>query len=136
MKRCKPKRNYKVMTSKIRIVIRSFDHPNHESCISCYDRVILIKSPENNLKWKSRKNIWSEKHKSMNCERSFLVKTPCDTGDIRLLGQAKKDFRENAPTPPCLALYLTLRTRGYATWERIKEVSDTAGNLKEWRQSY
>jgi len=42
------------MTTKIRIVIRSFDHPNHESYILCYDRLILIKSPENNLKWKSR----------------------------------------------------------------------------------
>ena len=50
MNRCKPKRNYKVMTTKIRIVIRSFDYPNHESCISCYDRLTLIKSPENNLK--------------------------------------------------------------------------------------
>jgi len=59
MKRSKLKRNYKVMTTNIRIVIRSFDHENHESCISCYDRLILIKSPENNLKWKSRKNIWS-----------------------------------------------------------------------------
>ena len=48
----------------------------------------------------------------------------------------QKDCRENAPTPPCLALYLTLRTRGYAAWEGIKEVSDTTGNLKEWRQSY
>ena len=76
------------MTTKIRIVIRSFDHQNHESCISCYDRLILIKSPENNLKWKSRKNIWSTKHKSMNCV--FGVKAPCDSGDIRLLGQAKK----------------------------------------------
>jgi len=49
-KRSKPKRNYKVMTTKIRIVIRSFDHPNHEYYILCYDRLILIKSPENNLK--------------------------------------------------------------------------------------
>jgi len=56
MKRSKLKTNYKVMTTKICIVIGSFDH---ESCISCYDRLILIKSPENNLKWKSRKNIWS-----------------------------------------------------------------------------
>jgi len=45
-------------------------------------------------------------------------------------------FLTITPTPPCLALYLTLRTRGYAAWERIKEVSDTTGNLKEWRQSY
>jgi len=59
IKRSKLKRNYKVMTTKIRIVIRSFDHPNHESSISYYDRLILIKSPENNLKWKSSKNIWS-----------------------------------------------------------------------------
>jgi len=43
MKRSKLKRIYKVMTTKIRIVIRSFDHPNHESCISCYNRLILIK---------------------------------------------------------------------------------------------
>ena len=47
------------MTTKIRIVIPSIDHSNHESCISSYDRLILIKSPENNLKWKSIKNIWS-----------------------------------------------------------------------------
>jgi len=38
------------------------------------------------------------------------------------------------PTMP--ALYLTIRTRGYAAWEGIKEVSNTTGNLKEWWQSY
>ena len=43
---------------------------------------------------------------------------------------SQKDCRENAPTPPCLALYLNLRTRGYAAWERFKEVSDTTDNLK------
>ena len=32
------------MITKIRIVIRSFDHPNHESYILCYDRLILIKN--------------------------------------------------------------------------------------------
>ena len=29
-----------------------------------------------------------------------------------------------------------LKNKGYAAWEGIKEVSDTTGNLKEWRQSY
>jgi len=38
--------------------------------------------------------------------------------------------------PTMLALYLTLRTRGYAAREGIKEVSDTTGNLKERRQNY
>ena len=34
---------------------------------------------------------------------------------------SQKDCRQNAPTPPCPALYLTLRIRGYAAWERIKK---------------
>ena len=93
------------MTTNIRIVIRSFDHQNHESCILCYDRLT---------------------------KEVYLVKTPCDSGDIRLLGQAKK-ISERMLLPHHA---WPLRTRGYAAWERIKEVSDTTGNIKEWRQSY
>ena len=90
MKRCKPKRNYKVMTTKIRIVIRSFDHPNHESCISCYDRLILIKSPRTT--WNgNQENISGHKNiKAWIAKEVFSVKTPCDSGYVRLLGQAKK----------------------------------------------
>jgi len=72
----------------------------------------------------------------MNCERSFFGKKAVRLEGHKASRSSQKDCRENAPTPTCLALYLTLRTRGYAAWERIKEVSDTTGNLKEWWQSY
>jgi len=72
----------------------------------------------------------------MNCERSFFGYNAVRLGGHKTSWSSQKDCRENAPTRPCLALYLTLRTRGYEAWERIKEVSDTTGNLKEWRQSY
>ena len=59
----------------------------------------------------------------------------CDSGDIRLLGQAKKiAWRMLLPHHACPLPYL--KNKGYAAWEGIKEVSDTTGNLKEWRQSY
>jgi len=44
---------------------------------------------------------------------------------------SQKDCLQNAPAPPCLAIYLTLRIRRHAAWKRIKEVSDTTGNFKE-----
>jgi len=56
-------------------------------------------------------------------------------GGHKTTWSSQKDCRQNAPTPPLLAVYLTLRIRGYAAWQRIKEVSDTTGNLMEWRQS-
>jgi len=71
----------------------------------------------------------------MNCERCFFGQNTVRLGGHKTSSSSQKDCRQNTPTPPCLALYLTLRIRGYAAWERIKEVSDTTGNLKEWRQS-
>jgi len=60
----------------------------------------------------------------------FRLKRRATRGTYDFLVKPKRLLGE------CLALYLTLRTSGYAAWERIKEVSDTTGNLKEWRQSY
>ncbi|KAG5070609.1 hypothetical protein JHK84_032695 [Glycine max] len=64
------------------------------------------------------------------------VKTPCDSEDIRLLGQAKMPAECSYPTMPGPLPYLKKEKKwGYEAWERMREVSDTTGNLKEWRQS-
>ena len=64
----------------------------------------------------------------MNCESSFFGKNVVRLGGHKTSLSSQKDCWQNAPTPPYLALYLTLRIRGYIAWEKIKEVSDTTGN--------
>jgi len=56
--------------------------------------------------------------------------------DIRLLGQAKKIAGRMLIPHHAWPFTKPKEQGGYAAWERIKEVSDTTGNLKEWRQGY
>ena len=61
---------------------------------------------------------------------------PCDSGDISLLGQAKKIVGRMLLPHHAWPFTIPYKQGRYAAWERIKEESDTTGKLKEWRQSY
>ncbi|MFQ6619929.1 hypothetical protein Gotur_009952 [Gossypium turneri] len=101
----------KVTTTKIRIVIRSFDHPFMENLfwgLPPYTRKIGL--PESRVLY----TVLRSPHIDKKSREQFEM-------------EIKKQFL-GAPTPPCPALYLTLRRkRGYEAWETMQEVFDTAG---------